>query len=110
MVSQLSAHVSSATDNSVSGRAAAVDAAANAAGAVARVAVFAPDKKTCDAAEVVVQELVCDITEGQIFKAAVKEVRDYVAVVQVLRGREGLLHMSGGTWSRRIVVTSTGCH
>ena len=56
--------------------------------------VFGGDKAACEAAARVVQELVCDVEEGSILSGVVKEVRDYGAVVQVLRGRTGLLHVS----------------
>jgi len=41
-----------------------------------------------------VQELVSDIQEGEVYTATVIEIKDFGVVVEVLRGKEGLLHMS----------------
>lgn len=42
----------------------------------------------------VVQDLVCEVEIGAVLTAVVTETREYGAVVQLLRGRVGLLHMS----------------
>ncbi|EWM27214.1 polyribonucleotide nucleotidyltransferase 1 [Nannochloropsis gaditana] len=59
-----------------------------------KVTVFGRDPKKVLEAHRHVQELVADIQEGEVYMATVVEVKDFGAVLEVLRGKEGLLHMS----------------
>lgn len=59
-----------------------------------KVTVFGRDPKKVAEAHRHVQELVADIQEGEIYTATVVEVKDFGAVLEVLRGKEGLMHMS----------------
>ena len=58
------------------------------------VHVFGATKASCDAATKVVQELVCDVVKGAVLRSTVTELRDFGALVDVLRGRAGLLHIT----------------
>ena len=59
-----------------------------------KVTVFGRDPKKVAEAHRHVQELVADIQEGEIYTATVVEIKDFGAVLEVLRGKEGLMHMS----------------
>lgn len=56
--------------------------------------IFARTAQACSAARQHVLELVGEVKPGDRHVATVLEVRDYGAVVKVLRNREGLLHVS----------------
>lgn len=58
------------------------------------VHVFGATKASCDAATKVVQELVCDVAKGAVLRGTITELRDFGALVDVLRGRAGLLHIT----------------
>ena len=58
------------------------------------VHVFGATKASCDAATKVVQELVCDVVKGAVLRGTITELRDFGALVDVLRGRAGLLHIT----------------
>ena len=40
------------------------------------------------------RDIVTEVKEGDVFRSRVKEIKDFGAVVQILRQREGLLHIS----------------
>ena len=56
--------------------------------------IFCEDASRALDAKQLVQELVAEIIEGQTYVCTVLEIKDYGAIVQVLRNREGLLHIS----------------
>jgi polyribonucleotide nucleotidyltransferase len=58
------------------------------------VTIFGRDPDKVAEAHRHVQELVADIREGEVYTATVVEVKDFGAVLEVLRGKEGLLHVS----------------
>ena len=59
-----------------------------------QVKIFCEDASRALDAKQLVQELVAEIIEGQTYVCTVLEIKDYGAIVQVLRNREGLLHIS----------------
>ncbi len=59
-----------------------------------KVTIFGRDPTKVAEAHRHVQELVADIREGEVYRATVIEVKDFGAVLEVLRGKEGLLHVS----------------
>ncbi len=59
-----------------------------------KVTVFGRDPQKVAEAHRHVQELVADIQEGEVYTATVVEIKDFGAVMEVLRGKEGLMHMS----------------
>ena len=59
-----------------------------------QVKIFCEDASRALDAKQLVQELVAEVIEGQTYVCTVLEIKDYGAIVQVLRNREGLLHIS----------------
>lgn len=51
-------------------------------------------------AKSVIQDLVSDVEEGGVYEGTVIEIKDFGAVVEILRNKEGLLHVSEITDSR----------
>jgi polyribonucleotide nucleotidyltransferase len=55
---------------------------------------FGTDKDMVAKAKSVVVDLVADVLGGEIYEGTVVEIRDYGAIVELLRNKEGLLHVS----------------
>lgn len=55
---------------------------------------FGQDKTAVADAKAAVMDLVADVEEGQVYTGTVIEIKDYGAVVELLRNKEGLLHVS----------------
>jgi len=45
-------------------------------------------------AKSVIMDLVCDVEEGGVYEGTVVEIKDFGAVIELLRNKEGLLHVS----------------
>jgi hypothetical protein len=50
--------------------------------------------KSVEGAKNVIMDLVGDVEEGGVYEGTVIEIRDYGAVIELLRNKEGLLHVS----------------
>jgi polyribonucleotide nucleotidyltransferase len=64
------------------------------------VDVFAVDKKSIDAALARINEIVQEPEIGEIYKGKVKGVVSFGCFVEIMPGREGLLHISEWDWKR----------
>jgi len=61
---------------------------------VSSVAIFSSDSVKAKEAKHLIQELVADITVGEIYQVVVREIRDFGLIVDVLRNQKGLIHIS----------------
>ena len=59
-------------------------------------------------AKTVVMDLVADIEEGGVYDGTIIEVKDFGAVVELLRNKQGLLHVSEMTDKKDIVNNPAG--
>ncbi|CAB9496319.1 Polyribonucleotide nucleotidyltransferase [Seminavis robusta] len=55
---------------------------------------FGSDKDLVAKAKSVVADLVADVVEGEIYDGTIVEIKDFGAIVELLRNKEGLLHVS----------------
>lgn len=55
---------------------------------------YGNDGPAVSKAKAAVQDLVADVVEGEIYQGTVIEIKDFGAVVELLRNKEGLLHVS----------------
>jgi len=69
-------------------------------GNVGIVDVFAIDKASIDAAMARIKAIVAVPEEGEIYKGKVKTITPYGAFVEILPGKDGLLHISEIEWRR----------
>jgi len=67
---------------------------------VGLVDVFAIDKASIDAAMQWIKGIVAEPEEGEIYKGKVKTITPYGAFVEILPGKDGLLHISEIEWRR----------
>jgi polyribonucleotide nucleotidyltransferase len=67
---------------------------------VGLVDVFAVDKASIDAAMARIKSIVAVPEEGEIYKGKVKTITPYGAFVEILPGKDGLLHISEIEWRR----------
>jgi polyribonucleotide nucleotidyltransferase len=58
------------------------------------VQIYAVDKDSLDKAKNMVTACVAEVEEGKIYEGTVKRIMEYGAFVEVLPGKEGLLHIS----------------
>jgi polyribonucleotide nucleotidyltransferase len=59
-----------------------------------RCLLYGTNRKMVAKAKATVMELVSDVVQGEKYEGTVVEVKDYGAVVELLRNKEGLLHVS----------------
>ena len=45
-------------------------------------------------AKAAVMDLVADVVEGEVYQGTIVEIKDFGAIVELLRNKEGLLHVS----------------
>jgi polyribonucleotide nucleotidyltransferase len=69
-------------------------------GNVGIVDVFASDKASIDAAMARIKGIVAVPEEGEVYKGKVKTITPYGAFVEILPGKDGLLHISEIEWRR----------
>ena len=55
---------------------------------------YGADRKMVGKAKSAVMELVADVEEGEIYEGTVIEIKDFGAIIELLRNKEGLLHVS----------------
>jgi polyribonucleotide nucleotidyltransferase len=58
------------------------------------VCISSPDGEACEKAQAMVQALVQEPEVGKVYKGTVKRIMDFGAFVEILPGKEGLLHIS----------------
>ncbi|EJK46347.1 hypothetical protein THAOC_34988, partial [Thalassiosira oceanica] len=52
------------------------------------------ETSSVERAKGVIQDLVCDVEPGEVYRGTIIEVKDFGLVVEILRNKEGLLHIS----------------
>ena len=55
---------------------------------------YGPDATVVATAKAAVMDLVANVEEGEVYEGTVIEIKDFGAVVELLRNKEGLLHVS----------------
>lgn len=58
------------------------------------VTIASPDAEACEAAREIIAGMVAEPEVGTVYKGTVKGIKDFGAFVEILPGREGLLHIS----------------
>lgn len=56
--------------------------------------IFGSDKDTVAKARSTVMDLVADVEEGETYEGTIVEIKDFGAIIELLRNKEGLLHVS----------------
>jgi polyribonucleotide nucleotidyltransferase len=55
---------------------------------------FGADREMVEKGKNAVMELVADVEEGEVYEGTVIEIKDFGAIIELLRNKEGLLHVS----------------
>jgi polyribonucleotide nucleotidyltransferase len=55
---------------------------------------FGANREMVDKAKWTVMDLVADVVEGEVYTGTVIEIKDFGAIIELLRNKEGLLHVS----------------
>jgi polyribonucleotide nucleotidyltransferase len=58
------------------------------------VTISGSNQKSLDAAVDIVMSIIAEVEVGKIYRGTVKRVMEYGAFVEILRGKEGLVHIS----------------
>ncbi len=77
---------------------------------VGHVQVSAPNKESIDAAIAKIKAIVALPEVGEVYDGVVKSVMPYGCFVEILPGKEGLLHISEIAWKRLETVEEAGLH
>ena len=75
---------------------------------VGKVQISAPDKASIDAALSKIRAIVAIPEVGEVYDGTIRSIRPYGCFVEILPGREGLLHISEIEWRRLETVEETG--
>ncbi len=75
---------------------------------VGKVQVSAPDKESIDAAIAKIKAIVAIPEVGEIYEGTVRSIMPYGCFVEILPGKDGLLHISEIDWKRLETVESAG--
>ena len=77
---------------------------------VGHVQVSAPNKEATDAAIAKIKTIVALPEVGEVYDGVVKSIMPYGCFVEILPGKEGLLHISEIAWKRLETVEEAGIH
>ena len=75
---------------------------------VGKVQVSAPNKESIDAAIAKIKAIVAIPEVGEIYEGTVRSIMPYGCFVEILPGKDGLLHISEIDWKRLDTVESAG--
>lgn len=75
---------------------------------VGKVQVSAPNKESIDAALAKIKAVVAVPEVGEVYEGTVKSIMPYGCFVEILPGKEGLLHISEIAWRRLETVEEAG--
>ncbi|MBR4390467.1 MAG: polyribonucleotide nucleotidyltransferase [Prevotella sp.] len=75
---------------------------------VGKVQVSAPDKESIEAAMAKIKAIVAVPEVGEIYEGTVRSIMPYGCFVEILPGKDGLLHISEIDWKRLETVESAG--
>ena len=75
---------------------------------VGKVQVSAPDKESIDAAVAKIKAIVAIPEVGEIYEGTVRSIMPYGCFVEIMPGKDGLLHISEIEWKRLETVEDAG--
>ena len=75
---------------------------------VGKVQVSAPDKESIDAAVAKIKAIVAIPEVGEVYEGTVRSIMPYGCFVEILPGKDGLLHISEIEWKRLETVEDAG--
>ena len=75
---------------------------------VGKVQVSAPDKASIEAAVAKIKAIVAVPEVGEVYEGTVRSIMPYGCFVEILPGKDGLLHISEIDWKRLETVESAG--
>ena len=75
---------------------------------VGKVQICAPNKESIDAALAKIRAIVAIPEEGEIYEGTVRSIMPYGCFVEILPGKDGLLHISEIDWKRLETVEEAG--
>jgi polyribonucleotide nucleotidyltransferase len=75
---------------------------------VGKVQVSAPDKESIDAAIGKIRAIVAVPEVGEVYEGTVRSIMPYGCFVEIMPGRDGLLHISEIDWKRLETVEEAG--
>jgi polyribonucleotide nucleotidyltransferase len=77
---------------------------------VGKIQVSAPNKESIDAAVLKIKSIVAVPEVGEIYEGTVRSIMPYGCFVEILPGKDGLLHISEIDWKRLETVEEAGIH
>ena len=77
---------------------------------VGKVQVSAPNKESIDAALAKIKAIVAVPEVGEVYEGTVRSVMPYGCFVEIMPGKDGLLHISEIDWKRLETVEEAGIH
>ena len=77
---------------------------------VGKVQVSAPDKDAIDAAIKKIKAIVAVPEVGEVYEGTIQSIMPYGCFVEILPGKDGLLHISEIDWKRLETVEDAGLH
>ena len=77
---------------------------------VGKVQVSAPDKESIDAAIQKIKAIVAIPEVGEIYEGTIRSIMPYGCFVEIMPGKDGLLHISEINWNRLNTVEDAGLH
>ena len=77
---------------------------------VGKVQVSAPNKESIDAAIQKIKAIVAIPEVGEIYEGTIRSIMPYGCFVEIMPGKDGLLHISEINWNRLNTVEDAGLH
>ena len=77
---------------------------------VGKIQVSAPNKESIDAAMQKIKAIVAVPEVGEVYEGTVRSIMPYGCFVEILPGKDGLLHISEIDWKRLETVEEAGIH
>ena len=77
---------------------------------VGKVQVCAPNKESIDAAIQKIKAIVAIPEVGEIYEGTIRSIMPYGCFVEIMPGKDGLLHISEINWNRLNTVEDAGLH
>ena len=77
---------------------------------VGKVQVSAPNKESIDAAMQKIKAIVAIPEVGEVYEGTIRSIMPYGCFVEILPGKDGLLHISEINWNRLNTVEDAGLH
>ena len=77
---------------------------------VGKVQVSAPNKESIEAAVQKIKAIVAIPEVGEVYEGTIRSIMPYGCFVEILPGKDGLLHISEISWNRLETVEAAGLH